>query len=671
MGKIQDLCCVRNHYFYSVMRVIILFLAGTGLLLFPGSCRQAPSLWKVDSPGRQIRLEIFMQDHSGSNRLYYRVYIRSNDAFKEIMDPSPLGIEREDGRFHENLEWIATEELRDRKEIYTLVTGKKRNCSNTYNALHLTFRNREKQLFTVMCRAFNNGIAFRYHFPEKSNREVRVTEELTGFDFKAGNFWGYPYDTVAKYTPSYETYLTGPVPTGTPAPRNKNGWAFPLLVESEGAWMLVSEAGLDGSYGASHLHARCDRGTYRIKFAEPGEAQGYYENTSHASLPWSTPWRFIAIGHTPEAIVETTLPTDLSAPAAIEDISWIRPGRASWSWWSDSDSPQDYNRLIPFIDLAAEMGWEYSLVDANWNRMKNGDMQSLAGYANEKNVGLLLWYNSGGKHNVVTEEPRDLMDNGKIRREEFERISKLGVKGVKVDFFESDKQEIIRQYTDILEDAARFRLVVNFHGCTLPRGWRRTWPNLLSMEAVKGGECYKFDPDYPERAPSYIAALPFTRNAVGPVDYTTGGFSDHTYPHLTTYGFELALPVVLESGIMHHMDTPEKTLGLPAFAVDFLKKIPVTWDDTRYIAGYPGREVVIARKKGNTWYIGGINGEARSKDLTLDLFLTGETPEAFILIGDGPSHRSLETSRVKTKNGTVTIHLKPYGGFTGMFRSTE
>jgi alpha-glucosidase len=632
------------------------------------SCQPNPSSWKLESPHQQIRAVIDMQGPEDSERLYYTIQIYDEGSFKDVMDPSALGIEREDGRFVENLELISVEEKQGIKEDYTLVSGKKLHCSTTYNALQLNFKNREKQKVSLVFRAFDNGVAFQYHFPGKSENNVRVVGELTGFDFKEGNFWAHPYDTLTKWNPAYETFYRGPVKVGTTAPWNKNGWAFPILVESENRWMMVSEAGFDGSYGASHLHADCDQGLYRIKFAEQGEAEGYFENTSHAPLPWSTPWRFIAIGKTPREIVENTLPTDLSDPSAVEDISWIKPGRASWSWWSDSDSPQDYDRILPFIDLASEMGWEYSLVDANWNVMKNGNVEQLVEYANKKNVGLLLWYNSGGKHNVVEEEPRDLMDDPKARRREFERISKLGIKGIKVDFFQSDKQEIIGQYVDILKDAAEFHLLVNFHGCTLPKGWRRTWPNLLTMESVRGGECYRFDRRFPEMAPPHITILPYTRNSVGPCDYTTGGFSDNTYPHLTTYGFELALPVVIESGIMHHMDTPEQTLGLPSYAVNFLKEIPVTWDDTRYIAGYPGRDVVVARKKGDRWYIGGINGEGHAKDLTIDLSVTRETPPVLHVITDGSSARDLQESLLKTADGKLTIHLEPYGGFAGTWK---
>jgi hypothetical protein len=638
-----------------------LYLAALPVMI---SCNPTDTLWQLYSPDNQLMVEISMQEKGSGDGLYYAIFRKDNDTYVPIMDPSPLGIEREDTRFTDNLEFISSDEDTG-EDSYVLVSGKKLACSSAFNNLNLNFRNQDKKRISLIFRAYNNGIAFRYHFRGKSDNSVRVIHELSGFDFMEGNFWGHPYDMITQWTPAYETYFEGPLDVGTEAPQDRNGWAFPILVESEGSWMLVSEAGFDGSYGGSHLQPQCEDGLYTIRFAEQAEGEGYYENTSNSTLPWHTPWRFIAIGTSLREIVETTLPTDLSAPSRIEDTGWIKPGRASWSWWSISDSPQDYNLLVPFVDMAADLGWEYSLVDANWNRMKNGNVEQLAEYADGKNVGLLLWYNSGGKHNVVTEEPRDLMDERKARRQEFEKISSMGIKGIKVDFFQSDKQEIIRQYIDILEDAADYKLLVNYHGCTLPKGWRRTWPNLVTMESVRGEECYKFDAQFPIRAPHNMAILPFTRNAVGPVDYTPGGFSDHNHPHLTTYGFELAVPVILESGIMHHSDTPERTFSLPSFAVDFLKRIPVAWDDTRYIAGYPGKDVVLARRAGDSWYIGGINGEDITKELTVDLSLTGELPGSIEIIGDGDSARDLQLSGAEVKEGKLTIQMQPYGGFVG------
>jgi len=653
------------------------------LLVLLVSCNTSTTMWQLESPDKLVRLVIDQVEEQSETRLVYSIYLKKGDSFKQIMDQSPLGISYaelassvsyaelassvigEESRFVENLEFVLEEKQLNETDSYTLASGKKQQVSNNYNASTLTFQNKDQKQIALVLRAYNYGIAFSYHFPQEAENAFKVTSELTGFDFKEGSFWGHPYDTLSTYTPAYETYYEGPIKVGTEAPWNKNGWAFPILVESEGAWMMVSEAGFNGSYGASHLHAECEEGRYMIKFAEQGEAEGYYENSSVSSLPFHTPWRFIALGETPAQILETTLPTDLSAPSEIEDVSWIKPGRASWSWWSDNDSPQDYHRLVPFIDFAAEMGWEYFLVDANWNHMKNGSMEELAVYAESKNVGLLLWYNSGGLHNVVTEEPRDLMWDKEARRTEFDRISKLGIKGIKVDFFQSDKQEIIKQYLDILEDAADFKLLVNFHGCTIPKGWRRTWPNLLSMEAVRGEECYIFDYRFPQMAPGNMTILPFTRNAVGPVDYTPGGYSNNTFPHLTTFGFELALTVILETGIMHHADTPGQTLGLPPFAVDFLKKVPVVWDETKFLYGYPGKEVVLARRSENRWYIAGINGEKTEKEITIDLSQLGTVPANIEMIVDGNGAKDLQSAGVAPLDGKITIRMQSYGGFSG------
>jgi len=642
----------------------IVLLTGLFLMVLLASCKLSEQQWSMESPDHSLSLDILLKRTGSESRLYYAIGREVADSLVPIMDPSPLGLVCREHRFVEDLEFVSMEKHPDQEDSYTLVTGKRLEHTRNYNAYTLTFQNPQREQIALILRAYNDGVAFQYLLPGKPESSVTVVEELTAFDFMEGNFWGHPYDTLTVYTPAYETYYEE-VEVGTSAPWNKNGWAFPILVESKSTWMLVSEAGFDGSYGASHLHRDCEEGIYRIKSAEAGEAESHYENSSTASLPLRTPWRFIAIGKSLDEIVETSLPTDLSAPSKIVDTSWIKPGRATWSWWSDNDSPQDYDRMLPFVDFAAEMGWEYFLVDANWNHMDNGTMEELAAYAEARGMGLFLWYNSGGKHNVVTEEPRDLMDDPEARRAEFERISQMGIRGVKVDFFQSDKQEIIQQYLGILQDAADFELLVNFHGCTMPKGWRRTWPNLVSMEAVRGEECYIFDPRFPDLAPPNMAILPFTRNAVGPVDYTPLGFSDNTYPHLTTYGFELALPVILESGILHLADTPESILRLPPYAFEFLKNIPVVWDETRFLNGYPGKEVVIARRSGTRWYIAGVNGENLSKVLSVDLPDLGEKPLSIKLLVDGEGPGELQSMTLEPDDGRLNLALLPYGGFAG------
>ncbi len=275
------------------------------LLVLLVSCNTSTTMWQLESPDKLVRLVIDQVEEQSETRLVYSIYLKKGDSFKQIMDQSPLGIScaelassvvGEESRFVENLEFVLEEKQLNETNSYTLASGKKQQVSNNYNASTLTFQNKDQKQIALVLRAYNYGIAFSYHFPQEAENAFIVTSELTGFDFKEGSFWGHPYDTLSTYTPAYETYYEGPIKVGTEAPWNKNGWAFPILVESEGAWMMVSEAGFNGSYGASHLHAECEEGRYKIKFAEQGEAEGYYENSSVSSLPFHTPWRFIALG---------------------------------------------------------------------------------------------------------------------------------------------------------------------------------------------------------------------------------------------------------------------------------------------------------------------------------------------------------------------------------------
>jgi hypothetical protein len=337
----------------------------------------------------------------------------------------------------------------------------------------------------------------------------------------------------------------------------------------------------------------------------------------------------------------------------------------AWSWWSDQPSPQNGEKQKQFIDLAAEFGWEYVLVDANWTIMDHGNIHDVLRYAQKKGVGVILWYNSGGSHNQVTEKPRGTMNQPEVRRFEFDLLKKWGVKGVKVDFFQSDKQNVIRLYHDLLRASAAARVMINFHGCTLPRGWSRTWPHLMSMEAVRGEECYIFDPQYPRRAPVQDTILPFTRNVVGPMDYTPVGLSKNTYPHLTTAAQELALPVVLESGWLHFADGPATYRKLSRPVKEYLKRVPVTWDDTRFLDGYPGQYVVVARRHGDTWYVAGLNGGDQPRTLKLDLKalkLSGSQQARLLIDGDSPESVQARSWSVAS-DASFAWQVRAYGGF--------
>jgi hypothetical protein len=288
-------------------------------------------------------------------------------------------------------------------------------------------------------------------------------------------------------------------------------------------------------------------------------------------------------------------------------------------------------------------------------------------YAKQKSVGVLLWYNSGGRHNIVTEKPRDTLTYPEVRRYELDLLKKWGVKGIKVDFFQSDKQDVISLYHGILKDAADAKIMINFHGCTLPRGWERTWPHLMSMEAVRGEECYIFDSKYPEQAPIQSTVLPFTRNVVGPMDYTPVSFSNNRYPRRTTAAHELALSVVFESGWLHFADKAESYVNLPPAPKEFLKRVPVAWDDTRFVAGEPGEFVILARRKGDTWYLAGINGvnKPREERIRLGSWLS-EGQHQLLRIADGADQNSFSTDTVTIEKGQeIPVKFSPYGGFVG------
>jgi hypothetical protein len=354
----------------------------------------------------------------------------------------------------------------------------------------------------------------------------------------------------------------------------------------------------------------------------------------------------------------------LSRPPASRDWSWVKPGRATWSWWSAHDSPRNFDAIKPFIDLAGEWGWEYSLIDANWTRMEHGDIGQLLAYAKARHVGLLLWYNSGGEHNEITEEPRGRLGDRATRRAEFAKLQALGVKGVKVDFFQSDKQWMIQHYLGILEDAADFHLLVDFHGCTIPRGWQRTYPHLVSMEAVRGAEIYACCEEYGPAAVWQNTVLPFTRNVIGSMDYTPVTFTNQKIPHQTTFAHELALSVLFESAVQHFADAVEGYRRLPDFAQAWLKAVPVAWDETRLVAGYPGKLAVLARRKGSTWYVAGVEGAKQEQTLSLRLPFLAPSPHRVELIMDGTDDRSFShENKTLAAGDSLQVVVRPAGGF--------
>jgi hypothetical protein len=619
------------------------------------ACQPEKNLLVLNSPSGNLKVTVTNEE----GKVFYQLFSKTDTSESLVIKPSPLGLIRSDGNFAENLSLENRSEIKTLTENYSMVSGKQKELSWTANEVRLLFKNQEGKQVEMVFRLFDEGLAFHYVFPGNSEEKVTVESEITGFAINEGaDGWMSTYQSATPWgNPGYEDdYLT--VKSGTASPE-KVGWAFPLLFNDGGNWIFISEAGLDENYCGTHINQECTGGIYSVSFPEADERQGDGEVHPTAKMPWAMPWRFILVGQTLNSIAESSIVSHLAEPSKIENTSWIKPGRASWEWWS-SKGGRTVKNLTHFVDLAAEMGWEYSLVDAGWEKMPDGTIEEVVAHAAAKNVGLLFWYNSGGRRDSTARNEDFILFNDDKREQEMARIAAMGVKGIKVDFFATDKQMAIELYLKILRDAAKHSLLVNFHGCTLPRGWSRTYPNLLAMEAVRGAECYRFSAGYPEITASYNTIAAVTRALVGPTDYTPATFSNQKYSRKTTSAHELALTLVYETGLLHLADTPESYRALPAEVIDFLKNVPVTWEESRVLAAIPGELFVVVRRNGEKWYVAGINGKKEPQEVQIELPFNLNNP---LIFADG---ETLSEFSIQTLNGninSVSVKMMPGGGF--------
>lgn len=627
------------------------------LLLFVSvlSCKPKGDLAVVESPSGNLKVKVSLN----GNRIFYQVIATTDSGETVVLPSSPLGITRSDASFAENLNFKSVSEIKTVSDSYTMVAGKQKDHSYTAREIVATFANGSNQEMQVAFRIFDEGVAFRYIFPGESGSEVSVESEATGFSLpENADAWMAPYQQAKPWgDPGYEAEYMA-VKAGTPSPSNV-GWAFPLLFNTGKFWVFISETGLDANYCGTHLKQDCAGGLYTISLPEADERQGDGKVQPSSQLPWTMPWRFVLVSPSLTSIAESEMVHHLAQPSTVEDISWIKPGRASWEWWS-SKGGRTVKNLKKFVDLAAGMGWEYSLVDAGWEKMSDGTIEEVVEHAKNKNVGLLFWYNSGGRRDSSARNEDFVLFNDDSRNKEMARIAAMGIKGIKVDFFATDKQMAIALYLKILQDAARYKLLVNFHGCTLPRGWSRTYPHLLTMEAVRGAECYRFSKTYPEVAPAYNTMASVTRSVVGPADYTPATFSHQKFPHITTFAHELALTIVYQTGLLHLADTPESYQSLPREAVDFLKNVPVTWDETKVLNAVPGELFVVARRSGTKWYIAGING--KNEQQTIQVKFPVNLSDV-VFIGDGEKPDAIKSLIIKENLTDYTVSVAPNGGF--------
>ncbi|MBL4677095.1 MAG: glycoside hydrolase family 97 catalytic domain-containing protein [Mucilaginibacter sp.] len=637
-----------TNYLRTSLIVLFCFIAFAAT----ASQLKAENEWSVQSPDRSLQLTLKLNN----GQLSYTV----QNGTAVVMPSSKLGIETTDIKFTEGLSFINTNTHRI-NDIYVLPTGKYRVYHAQGNETSITFKNAGNSQITIDIRAYNDGVAFRYRFPETGKTYI-LTKELTEFSVPHASAWMEPYD----HDPAYENVYANDIASGTAA-KDTAGWAFPALFHTPDQWLFISESNIGYENAGMHLQQNCENGVYKIAFPLAGEGLGQGSQYPVAKTPFATPWRVIMAGKTVSTVVESVLIDHLAEPNAIGNTDWVKPGRSSWSWWSDHASSRNVKTLNRFVDLAANMKWEYSLVDANWNILQGGgNIQDLIDHAKQKKVNLTFWYNSGGPHNNVTEQPRDVMFDPVKRKEEFKKLHTWGIKAVKVDFFQSDKQNVMQLYQDILKDAAKEQIMVIFHGSTMPRGWQRTYPNLLSMESVRGAENYGWSKEFATDAAQLNTIYVFTRNVAGSMDYTPVTFSDYKCcPHLTTNTHELALSVIFESGMMHFADSDSSYYSQDAKVKQFLSTVPNTWDDVKLISGEPGKDAVLVRRKGKSYYIAGINGEATAKSWVIDLaFLNDRKAYHGTLYTDGNTPREIaHRDLVEEQKHKVAVTVMPRGGF--------
>ena len=525
------------------------------------------------------------------------------------------------------------------KADYTMIEGKRSHCSNEAN---------EYRVGQMTVRLYNDGLAYRYESPVKEQAAYVIPEGMKRWMMQ----WT---DGAENFYPLMTTYKEKAQRSFSAVSKDADGncvrWSFPALLElKDGVFALLTEANIEKGQSASSMYNEGE--VYRVVEDEKipgGETAGH------------SPWRLVILGSLGD-VVESTLVTDVSEPCKLEDTSWIKPGVVSWVYWAYNHGSDDYNIIKKYTDLAATLKLPYVLIDAEWDRMKDGKtVEDAVNYAKSKGVKPMIWYNSSVGWIDGAPTPKFRLNKPEDREKEFAWCEKIGVAGVKIDFFSGENQKNMDYCIDLMESAARHHLLVNFHGATVPRGWQRTYPNLLSTEGVYGAEWYNNVATFTDKAACHNATLPFTRNVIGPMDYTPCAFSDSQHPHITSHAHELALTVLFESGLQHLADRPESFLAQPQQVQDFLSTLPAAWDETRFVSGYPGESCVLARRSGNTWYVAGINGTDNEKTLTVPLdFVKGKY--AATLFADSGSKE--EPWRIETiQKLPATVTCQPRGGF--------
>ena len=615
-------------------------------------------------------------------KAYYQVEHHSNS----FVSTSRLGMRTNNGDFSQ-LEFVGME-TSEVSGSYRLNRSKTSEVDYEATKAVCTFRNPEGKTIQVEFRVGRHDVAFRYILPREGAGSVRIFEELTEFSFNDSPEHDYVKTYLTPQSdamigwmrtkPSYEEYYGVGKPVTAPSEYG-HGYTFPCLFRLGGdGWVLVSETGVDGRFCGSRLgeyyetsgnSEDCVGATYRVEYPMPEENNGNGTSEPAIALPGATPWRTITLGETLKPIVETTVAWDVVEPL-YETANDYKFGKGTWSWivWQDGSIRMEDQKK--YVDLASAMGFNYTLVDNWWDRTIGHDaIPELVDYARERNVELFLWYSSSGWWNDIEQSPVHIMSNPILRKKEMKWLRDNGIKGIKVDFFGGDKQETMALYEAILSDADDHGLMVIFHGCTLPRGWEKMYPNYVGSEAVRASENLVFSQYECDQEAQAACLHPFIRNTVGCMEFG-GCFLNERLEKSNTRGtirrttdvFQLATCVLFQNPIQNFAITPNNLDDAPAVCLDFLREVPTTWDETRYIDGIPGEFVVLARRNGDRWYVAAANAtdtpvEFKVKDV-LDALGLGKADVRLIDGGNDPSSSEVGAGKklkVCRNDGAVLI----------------
>jgi alpha-glucosidase len=533
--------------------------------------------------------------------------------------------------------------------------------------LQLQEKNFPRRLINLVFRVYNDGVAFRTEFIGPDNHhEYVLTDEKVTYNFVSdhvcwtANHGSYRSSQENEYFRRNLSQIGDEMIIG-----------LPMTVKvSDNCYAALTEADIE-NYAGMYLKRDQSASGFALRSSiSPLPKQPENGDKVHFKFPHKTPWRVIMLGSTPGQLVESEIVMNLNDPCAIADPSWIKPGMCAWDHWWSGEVKMDNETIKKYIDLASEMGWPYQLIDWQWYGPFNKpeaditkiapqlDMPGILSYAKSKNVKCWIW-----------------LYNTDVDRSDWDKACALyeswGIAGVKIDFMDSDDQQMVNWYHRIVKTAATHHLMVDFHGAYKPDGFRRTYPNLVTREGVLGNEYNKWSLRV---TPEHVTTLPFTRMLAGPMDFTSGGFLNRTPEKfkngtpaqvLGTRAMQLAQFVIYDSPFMVACDHPDNYKSQNG--AEFLKKVKTMWDDTRIMNGQIGEYITSARRSGDEWFIGAMtNSKSRTLEIKLDFL--GEGKYKLVAFEDSPesaidAEKVMRSAKTVSKGDVVKMRMAPGGGY--------